>query len=131
MKITYPLLPIVISGGWRTTMPVHLRYEPQRDPYAIQLVIFPGAGRAPVTWLIGRDLLRDGLTRMVGDAAGDVRITPGPISVGVHLDDGATSALIVFARDDVQSFMDLVFLQVPEGFEGRFFDWDRELEALA
>jgi hypothetical protein len=131
MKVTYPLLPIVVSGGWRTTMPVHLRYEPRRDPYAIDLVIFPAAGRAPVTWLISRDLLRDGLTRVAGEAAGDVRITPGPMSIGVHLNDSATCALIVFARDDVQSFMDMVFLQVPDGGEGKFFDWDREMELLA
>lgn len=125
MKITYPLLLIVMSGGWRTTMPVHLCYDSAYDPHAVALKILT-PGRI-ITWLCGRELLRDGLTRIAGD--GDIRITPGPMSIGVHLSSPQGNALLVFARDDLTQFLRTVFLEVPQGAER--IDWDREMELLA
>src|SRR3954451_7948540 len=47
-----------------------------RDPYAVSITFGPArvGGKDPVTWLVGRELLRAGLDRPTGD--GDVRVGP-------------------------------------------------------
>lgn len=53
---------------------VQLAYDPA-DPFAVTLT-FHLPGDAPVSWVFGRELLLDGVSRPAGD--GDVRIEPIP-----------------------------------------------------
>ncbi|WP_167757039.1 SsgA family sporulation/cell division regulator [Amycolatopsis sp. CFH S0078] len=121
MKITWLAEPMVKTGAVSYRIPVRMEYDPAYDPYAVALRFLP-AGRV-LTWLLARDLLRDGLSRMAGE--GDVQVTPGAVTVGVHLCSDAGEALAVFARDDVTQFLRSTYIEVPDGTEAGHIDWDR------
>lgn len=121
MKVTFPTRPRR-GRGW---IDVTLRYE-SADPFAVAFV-FPMMRRRFVVWVVDRELLRDGLSRMVGE--GDIRITPGPSSIGVRLSSPAGKSLLVFARDDIEMFLRTTYLAVPEGTEHKHFDLS-ELDQL-
>ena len=121
MKITFPTDPILmLSAGVRDRVHVNLRYE-SSDPYAAAIII-AYAGRI-ATFLCGRDLLHDGLTRMVGE--GRFRVTPGADTIAVAICDG----LLLFARDDLTEFLRTTYLTVPAGTENRHLDWS-DVDAL-
>lgn len=119
MKITWLAEPTVKTGSRSVPVRVRLVYDPQ-DPYAVALRFLP-EGRV-VTWILARELLRDGLYRMAGE--GDVRVTPGAVTVGVHLSSPSGEALVVFARDDIAQFLRSTYLEVPDGSEAGRIDWD-------
>ncbi|MFB9926046.1 SsgA family sporulation/cell division regulator [Amycolatopsis halotolerans] len=127
MKITWLAEPTVKTGAVSYRLPVRMECDPAYDPYAVALRFLP-AGRV-VTWLVARDLLRDGLSWVAGE--GDVRVTPGAVTVGVHLCSDAGEVLAVFARDDVTQFLRSTYIEVPDGRESARINWDDLPEVLA
>jgi len=57
----------------RARVEAHLRYSPD-TPLSVEITFDLGAGSTPVVWILGRELLRDGLSGPAG--MGDVQIDP-------------------------------------------------------
>ena len=105
-----------------------LGYDPA-DPWAVQVSF----GRPPETvrWLVGRDLLRQGMTEPVGE--GDVQLSPsidesGHATVVVELRSPHGRLVSQVATRDLDSFLARTFAVVPEGTEA--IDLDRLVEEL-
>ena len=103
-----------------------------RDPYAVPSRLAPrvSAARTPVTWLIGRELLRAGLDQPTGD--GDVRVGPaaGSDVLFLHLRTPSGEALMELSRTALAAFMRGTESLVPFGAEGAAIDLDEELAVL-
>ncbi|MDQ1666002.1 MAG: hypothetical protein QOH75_2033 [Actinomycetota bacterium] len=121
LPITTELSARLLQPGSKSVAArIHLQYR-STDPYAIEMTIRL-RGEEPITGLFGRDLLDDGLRQESG--VGDVRIAPCP--------HGPTALLHVTLIDDigafdlemrlapVAGFLQLSYLQVPQGTEGSF-----------
>jgi hypothetical protein len=103
-----------------------------RDPFAVRIT-FGGTGsgtEAPVTWLVGRDLLRAGLDRPTGE--GDVRLGPTAATdvLYLHLHSPAGEALMELSRAALATFMAGTETLVPFGAEETVVDLDVELSVL-
>jgi hypothetical protein len=105
---------------------VRLRYEPS-DPYVVRAVFFLD-GDEPVEWVLGRDVLADGLKGSASSA--DVRTWPsaGPGSscMYIALGSSAGTALLEAPAQDIKSFLDGTETLVPRGTEPERIDWDAE-----
>ncbi|PYC76857.1 SsgA family sporulation/cell division regulator [Streptomyces tateyamensis] len=66
------VMNLVVSRELSFRLVVDLEYDPT-DPYAVRLT-FHLPGDVPVSWVFGRELLLDGISRPTGE--GDVRIRP-------------------------------------------------------
>lgn len=130
MSITFPTTPWMVGAGVSRSVRVNLRYEPNADPYAVALIILE-RGEEPNPWLFARDLLRDGLTRAVCPDGGDVKITPGCLSVCVHLSGPTGRVLLLFDAVELGEFVRNVYLQCPVGSETARLDWSDTGEVLA
>lgn len=70
----------------------------------------------PAHWIIGRDLIADGLAAPAG--IGDVRFFPtGGATTFVELHAGPDYALLTVATDDLARFLDATRAMVPLGSE--------------
>lgn len=103
-----------------------------RDPYAVSITFGRTrvGGKDPVTWRIGRELLRAGLDRATGD--GDVRVGPAGKSdvLFLHLRTQCGEALMELTRTALAAFLRGTELLVPFGAECAAFDVDEELVSL-
>jgi hypothetical protein len=103
-----------------------------RDPYAVSITFGSAlVGRKdPVTWLIGRDLLRAGLDQPTGD--GDVRVGPTASSdvLFLHLRTYSGEALMELPRTALAAFVRGTETLVPFGEEGAVIDLDEGLTVL-
>jgi hypothetical protein len=83
--------------------------------------------RTPVRWLIGRDLLADGLMRLNGD--GNIQIEPSPATdeVAIHVCTPASRAIIRLPWDPVAGFVRASYDRVARGAEYVDVDWDQLL----
>jgi cytochrome c1 len=103
-----------------------------RDPYAVSITFGSARvdGKDPVTWLIGRELLRAGLDQPTGD--GDVRVGPAARSdvLFLHLRTQAGEALMELSRTALAAFVRGTESVVPFGAEGAAIDLDEELADL-
>lgn len=119
------------TAGWHQVR-VTLTYRAS-DPFAVAMEI--PATPAPVTWLLSRELLADGLDAYCG--IGDVTVYPelsDDAATWVELRDPAGrigSALLRFGRADLERFLDNADAIVPAGTEAARINWTRELELLA
>lgn len=102
-------------GG--TVYPVNIRYS-KRNPHSLY---FTFVTASPKTWVLDREMVRDGLGRMVGE--GDVRITPGPVTIGIHLSSPDGDALAVFHKAAIVEALRESAGMVPFGNEELFMDW--------
>jgi hypothetical protein len=122
---------LVVSHDYSLSMCMRLRYEPT-DPYVVRAAFFTADSDEPVEWVLGRDLLADGLRRSVGE--GDVRIWPavghGDQAMCMALGSSAGTALLAVPAHDVKTFLQNTEALVPQGTESGHIDWDTEL-ALA
>ncbi|WP_238608184.1 SsgA family sporulation/cell division regulator [Amycolatopsis sp. Poz14] len=129
MKLAVPVAPLVIMGGREPQpLPMILSYEPNRDPYAVTLAL----SRDPsLAWLLGRELLRDGLTAEVG--AGAVRVAPSAdfLALGLSCPCCGQPVGLTFFRQPIAAFVELVFRLVPEGRESDRLDWSDLDEVLS
>jgi Streptomyces sporulation and cell division protein, SsgA len=118
------------QGSKSVAARIHLQYG-STDPYAIEMTIRL-RDQTPISWLLGRDLLDDGLRQESG--VGDVRITPCPqapttlLHITLRDDIGAVDLEMRFAP--VAEFLRLTYLQVPQGTEGLFVLIEDDVSAL-
>ncbi|MFI9804594.1 SsgA family sporulation/cell division regulator [Streptomyces sp. NPDC052301] len=121
---------LVVSYACSLPLCVRLRYEPT-DPYVVRAVFFAD-GDEPVEWVLGRDLLTDGLEGSAGYA--DVRIWSatgrGDQSIHIALGSCAGTALLEVPVQDITCFLQDTEALVPRGTESGHIDWDAELAHL-
>ncbi|MCV2491416.1 SsgA family sporulation/cell division regulator [Geodermatophilus sp. YIM 151500] len=129
------LLHLVGPDSWNE-VPALLCYDPV-DPFAVRVVFGGGedAGAADpeagVSWLLGRDLLREGTRRPAGH--GDVRLWPSRGAADVlylHLSAPSGEALFEVSRSTVTAFLRATEDLVPVGAEAALLDLDDELAAI-
>ncbi len=131
---------IVQEGIARQRIAATMAYD-ATDPYAVTISFHVGPGlgaEGTVSWTIGRQLLRDGLAGLVGDA--DVQVWPGDelTEVGhaaklvmyLSLSSALGSALFRMTRRDIASFLHRTDCLVPPGTESGHLDLDAELALL-
>ncbi|MEU6094341.1 SsgA family sporulation/cell division regulator [Streptomyces sp. NPDC047079] len=124
------VVQLVISRDYSLTLCMRLRYEPT-DPYVVRACFFIG-NEEPVEWVLGRDLLADGLKGSAGD--GDIRIWSavgrGDPAMYITLGSCGGTALLEVPVRDVKNFLENTEALVPRGTESGRIDWDRELAHL-
>jgi sporulation and cell division protein SsgA len=121
-------LYLVGPTSW-TEVPAVLSYA-AHDPFAVRIGFGDASGDG-VTWLLGRELLADGLQCPAGD--GDVRIWPARTSGDVlylHLRAPSGEALFELSRATVAAFLQHTEELVPRGQETAVLDVDDALAAL-
>ena len=127
-------LRLVAPGDEGLRLTATLRYQPS-DPYAVEATF--RAGDEAISWVLGRDLLGEGLARVSGE--GDVRVWPtvdlGDRGEQTHLvmlqlssPDGR--ALLAAPAEDVGAFLAETYEVVAPGTEGEHMDVDGVLERL-
>lgn len=101
-------------------------YDPHA-PYELAVEIADRAGESSVLWVVGRDLVADGLA---GSPAGegDVQLqTVGNLAY-LLLHNGTDTARIAFVAAAVNTFLRATYRMVPRGKEP--VDWDRVVDQL-
>ncbi|MFG3204052.1 SsgA family sporulation/cell division regulator [Streptomyces sp. NPDC048192] len=121
---------LVVSRTYSQPLCMRLRYEPA-DPYVVRAAFFVHSDE-PVEWILGRDLLADGLEGSAGHA--DVRIWSaagrGDKSIYIALGSSGGTALLEVPVRDLASFLEDTEALVPRGTESGLIDWDSELAHL-
>lgn len=121
---------LVVSRDYSLPMRMRLCYEPT-DPYAVRAV-FVVHGHEPVEWVLGRDLLSDGLTGSAGD--GDIQVWPavGPGDEAMYITLGSSAGTVLLEVPvlDIKSFLENTEALVPRGTESGRIDWHTELALL-
>jgi hypothetical protein len=111
-------------------MRMSLRYEPA-DPYVVRATFFTHT-EEPAEWVLGRDLLADGLRVSAG--CGDIRVWPavgrGDQAMYIVLGSPAGTALLEVPVQDVRTFLEDTEALVPPGTESGHIDWELELANL-
>ncbi|WP_329165109.1 SsgA family sporulation/cell division regulator [Streptomyces sp. NBC_01717] len=133
MRTVIPGLPVqlVVSHEISLSMYMRLRYEPS-DPYAVRAAFTLDDSDEAVEWIIGRDLLIEGLKGPVGE--GDVRLWPagerdrGSVYIVLKPPDGV--ALLEAPEQDLKKFLQETEAHVPTGSESEHIDSDALLRHL-
>lgn len=116
------------ARGRSIDLPAVFGYDPA-DPWAVE-VSFGGSSET-VRWLIGRDLLLQGMTDPVGE--GDVRLAPsideyGRAAVVLELHSPYGQLVTQLSTRDLGSFLARTLVVVPEGTES--IDLDQMVDDL-
>src|SRR5262245_48502117 len=113
-----------VLHGQPTPVVTRWRYEAS-DPFAISLAVRTAPERW-VEWLIGRDLVIDGLERPSG--VGDVRIRPRTVQgydiVEIEIRSHDGRAVLEVDRDLLRRFVAATFDVVDHGSEVSRIDFD-------
>ncbi|MCL6551261.1 MAG: SsgA family sporulation/cell division regulator [Acidothermus cellulolyticus] len=112
---------LLLDGDSRV-ITARLHYDPA-DPYVITVHFDTG-----VTWVLGRDLLADGLHMEIGD--GDVHLRPEGDQLFLTLRSPSGEALLAASRSAIAGFMADTERVVPRGTEHLRVDLDKELARL-
>ncbi|SOD89505.1 SsgA family sporulation/cell division regulator [Streptomyces sp. Ag109_G2-15] len=116
---------LVVSQEMSLSMTMSLRYEPS-DPYALRAAFTVAGSDETVDWIIGRDLLADGLKGPAGE--GDIRVWPADEhdlgDVYILLSPPAGTALLKAPAQEIKAFLQETEAVVPRGAELRHFDLD-------
>jgi hypothetical protein len=126
------VMSLLVSDDLAFDTHVELVYDPS-DPFAVRLT-FHLPGDPPVTWVFGRELLLDGITRPTGE--GDVRVVPVPgtdedfmdVCIELHSPDGM--AVLRSPAIPLISFLGRTDRVLPMGQEHTAADLDRQLELI-
>ncbi|MFB7312611.1 SsgA family sporulation/cell division regulator [Streptomyces sp. NPDC056192] len=118
---------LVVTRDYSQPLCMRLRYEPA-DPYVVRATFFTHSDD-PVEWVLGRDLLADGLNGSAG--SGDIRIWPavgrGDEAMHIALGSPADAALLEVPAQDIRTFLEHTEALVPRGTESGHIDWNLEL----
>ena len=127
-------LRLVAPGDEGLRLTATLRYQPC-DPYAVEATF--RAGEEAISWVLGRDLLAEGLTTVSGE--GDVRVWP-TLDLGEHgqhkrvvmlqLSSPDGRALLAAPAEHVGAFLAETYEVVAPGTEGQHIDIDGVVERL-
>ncbi|MFI9629273.1 SsgA family sporulation/cell division regulator [Streptomyces sp. NPDC052042] len=129
--------PVTAACTMRLHLPQSYVYIPvdaflhysQQDPYAVRVTFQNGTEGDPIVWYMGRDLIRDGLSRPTGE--GDIQIIPDPelsaIVISLSVDD--KSATLTARRQPVESFLRRTAEAVPYGGESDALEFVIQREA--
>ncbi|MBB5159182.1 SsgA family sporulation/cell division regulator [Saccharopolyspora phatthalungensis] len=120
---------MVVSAGVFARIGVELRYN-RNNPYEVSLAFNTGKS-VRVNWVIGRDLLADGLLAESG--LGDVRIRPRPDAPGtIEISLNPPTGQATFEADAAQlmEFLNNTYDIVAPGEEHRWMDIDDTLSRL-
>jgi hypothetical protein len=117
------------ARGRSIDLPAVLGYDPA-DPWAVEVTF--GGSADTVRWLIGRDLLLQGMTDPAGE--GDVQLAPsidecGRAAVVLELRSPHGHLVTQLPTRDLGSFLARTLALVPEGTES--IDLDRLVDELA
>ena len=130
--ITPITLQLVGPQSW-TEVPALLCYDPS-DPFAVRIAFGDQDdvdGDGGIAWLVGRELLQEGLEHPTGD--GDVRVWPAHTASDVlflHLRAPSGEALFELSRATVAAFLRHTEALVPTGSETSLMLLDQELATL-
>ncbi|GAB2841392.1 SsgA family sporulation/cell division regulator [Lentzea nigeriaca] len=95
------------------------------DPFAVTMKFH--AGGAVATWIMGRDLLAEGMTKMAG--IGDVRVRPAAgRTLVLELISDRHVTVFRLATGTLRKFLDASYRLVPSGAER--FDADAFLDTV-
>jgi hypothetical protein len=106
---------------------VNLDYDP-KDPHAIRITLAL-LGSDPVTWLVGRALLANGLTSPSGE--GDIRVAPVSDDTALlefRSADGEAWFRILIP--EIAEFLEDTYEVVPQNCESEWLDLDGALSKL-
>jgi hypothetical protein len=121
---------LLLSATSQLRVVARLHFDPA-DPFVVRAV-FRSEVDGPVTWLLSRELLAEGVHRPAG--AGDVRLWPvsGPDGEGVQiaLRSQQGEALLQARRADLVALLARIDAVVPPGSEIEQAQIDEELQAL-
>lgn len=118
-------VPVDLAG---VSMMVAFEYDPV-DPLAVMLVFLDD--RECLSWIIARDLLRDGLAAASG--FGDVKTWVGedsPDRYFLALQSGPRSTVFAFNIRAVEGFLAQTYHSIPDGAEFLRSDLDTELDCI-
>ena len=122
---------LVVAHEMSLSVNVRLRYEPG-DPYAVRAAFNASDSDESAEWIIGRDLLIDGLKGPVGE--GDIRIWPTgehdhcDLFILLRPPDG--TALLRAPAPEIRTFLQETEALVPRGAEAEHIDVDALLAHL-
>ena len=116
---------LVVSQEVSLAVSVTLRYEPS-DPYVVRAEFAVVGNDETVEWIIGRDLLADGLEGPIGE--GDIRAWPAEehdvCDLYILLDPPAGAALLKVPAKEIKTFLRETEAMVPRGAEPGRIDLD-------
>lgn len=124
-------LRLVVPGDDGVLLRATLRYDPS-DPFAVEAV-FKAADES-ISWVLGRDVLTDGMIAESG--FGDVRVRPRewhagePDMVLIELRSPDGQATLAIDAGDLASFLERTFAVVAQGEESFFLDLDAVIGRL-
>jgi len=123
-------LTLLTVGDVDCTVPSTFRHDPS-DPYAVRLGM--RVDGCVVEWLMSRDLLHEGLTRVAG--IGDVCVHPGfdedgAAIVHVELSSPEGEAVLLVPARELEAFLNDSYRSVPAGSETAHLDIDAALAQL-
>ncbi|MEU8910321.1 SsgA family sporulation/cell division regulator [Streptomyces mirabilis] len=122
---------LVVSHEMSFSASVTLQYEPS-DPNAVRAAFTVVGSEGTVEWIIGRDLLADGLEGPVGE--GDIRVWPAEkrdvSDLYILLNPPAGTALLKAAAQEIKAFLQEAEVVVPRGAEPGRIDLDALLAHL-
>jgi hypothetical protein len=127
-------LRLIAPGDEGLRLTATLRYQPS-DPYAVEATF--RAGDEAISWVLGRDLLSEGLTKVSGE--GDVRVWP-TVDLGesdeksrvvmLQLSSPDGRALLAAPAEEVGAFLAETYQVVAPGDEGDHLDIENVVERL-
>jgi len=124
-------LRLVVPGDDGVLLRATLRYEPS-DPFAVEATF--RAGEESISWVLGRDVLSEGLHQETG--LGDVRVWPAALAGGdpgmvmIELRSPDGQAQLAVDAADLDAFLLRTFSSVPQGREGEWLDLDGVVSRL-
>ncbi|MGH3366129.1 MAG: SsgA family sporulation/cell division regulator [Nocardioidaceae bacterium] len=123
-------LELIDASGAASPLEAELGYDAS-DPFAVVAVF--RADDIRIRWVLGRDLLAEGIFAPAGD--GDVHVWPcldarGRAVVILELSSPHGEALLQAASSDVNDFLQRTFELVPRGAEDVALDLDEALFRL-
>ncbi|MFJ1608532.1 SsgA family sporulation/cell division regulator [Streptomyces sp. NPDC088253] len=122
---------LVVSHEMSFSASMRLQYEPS-DPYAVRAAFTVAGSDETAEWIIGRDLLADGLEGPTGE--GDIRLWPAEehdvSDLYILLNPPAGTALLKAPAQEIKAFLQEAEAVVPRGAEPGRIDLDALLAHL-
>ncbi|MGL4173470.1 MAG: SsgA family sporulation/cell division regulator [Actinomycetota bacterium] len=118
---------LVAPGIHGLSIMATLRYQ-TNDPFAVRATFH--AGTDAISWVLGRDLLADGL--LVERGEGDVRVWPAVEDdqqmVMLELSSPDGRAVLAASAGELEAFLARTYDVVPLGYEGDHIDVDGAID---